>query len=335
MKIEKISWHGIDAVLLETNVYEAIIVPSKGANLVKLYNKILKIDILRTPTEDEVGTFLLRPQVFGVPLLFPPNRIEDGKYSYAGKKYQFPITIPNQNNYHHGILKSQDFVITRTRFSADAVEVEATFHSNRINNAIYEHFPHDFICRIRFILTDNELTHIVSFNNLGNDTMPLGVGYHTPLRLPFMEKTTKDDYKLRLSVGKRWELSDRSLPTGELLDLNEEEMQLRNQGMTVTGKPIEIALTNEPMVINGKPFSGAIITNTKNNLSVYYEVDKEFKHWTLWNNGGEVDWVCPEPQTWAINAPNLKMPADVTGMQSIKGGKSWSATTRFYVRTKN
>lgn len=332
MKIEKISWHGVDAVLLETNVYEAIMIPSVGANLIKLYNKVKKVDILRTPSEDEVGTFLLRPQIFGVPLLFPPNRIEDGTYSFAGQKYEFPITIPAQNNYHHGIMKSQDFTITRTRFSADAVEVEATFYSNRINNAIYVHFPHDFVCKIRIILTDNELTHIVSFTNFGTEPMPLGVGFHTPIRLPFSENTEKSDYKLHLSAGNRWELSERSLPTGNLLELSEEELQLRNEGMTVTGKPIEIALTDKAIDVNGKPYHGAILTNTKDNVSVYYEVDKEFKHWTLWNNGGEVNWVCPEPQTWAINAPNLKLPAEITGFQSVKTGKTWSGTTRFYVK---
>jgi len=332
MKIEKIDWHGIDAVLLETNVYEAIIVPSVGANLIRLFNKEKQIDILRSPEAGEVDTFVSRPQIFGVPLLFPPNRIEDGKYNFAGKKYEFPITIPAQNNYHHGILKSQPFTITRTRYSSDAVEIEASFYSNSINNAIYANFPHDFVCRIRFILTDQELTHIVSFSNLGVEPMPVGVGFHTPLRLPFSKNTEKSDYTLQLSAGKRWELSERSLPTGQLLDLSDEEALLRTEGMTVTGKPIEIALTNESILENGKPYNGAILTNNKDNVSVYYEVDNQFKHWTLWNNGGEVDWVCPEPQTWAINAPNLNLPADITGMQSVKGGKSWSGTTRFYVK---
>jgi aldose 1-epimerase len=332
MNIEKINWNGLDAVLLETNVYEAIIIPSVGANLVKLYNKELKVDILRTPNSEDMKTFISRPQVFGVPLLFPPNRIEDGKYTFAGKNYKFPITIPDQNNYHHGIIKSEPFTITRTRISFDAVEVEASFFSNRVNHAIYDNFPHEFSCKIRFILTDQELTHIITFTNQGTKPMPLGVGYHTPLRLPFTKNTDKSDYKLRLSVGKRWELNDRSLPTGNLLDLNEEETLLRNVGINPTGKPIEIALTDQEIQVNGKPFHGAILTNTKDKISVYYEVDSKFKHWTLWNNGGEVDWVCPEPQTWAINAPNLKLPADITGMQALNGGKSWSGTTRFYVR---
>ncbi len=332
MNIEKIKWNGIDAVLLETKVYEAIIVPSVGANLVKLYNKQKKVDILHTPTAEEMDTFINRPQIFGVPLLFPPNRIEDGTYTFAGKKYNYPITIPAQNNYHHGIIKSQVFTVTHTRMSADAVEVEATFFSNQINNAIFTDFPHEFICRIRFILTDNELTHIVSFQNLSNAPMPLGVGYHTPIRLPFFKNTEKSDYKLRLSAGKRWELTDRSLPTEELLNLSDEEALLRTEGMTVTGKPIEIALTDEALTVNGKPYHGAILTNTKDKISVYYEVDSQFKHWTLWNNGGEVDWVCPEPQTWAINAPNLKLPASVTGFQAVSAGKTWSGTTRFYVK---
>ena len=332
MNIEKINWNGIEAVLLETNVYEAIIVPSVGANLVRLYNKEKQVDILRTPTAEDMETFKSRPQIFGVPLLFPPNRIEDGKYTFAGKNYQFPITIPAQNNYHHGIIKSEPFTITRTRYSSDAVEVEASFYSNRVNHSIYDNFPHEFVCRIRFILSDQELTHIITFTNLGTKPMPLGVGYHTPLRLPFSKDTVGSDYKLKLSAGKRWELSDRGLPTENLLDLTDEESLLRTEGIDPTGKPIEIALTDEELQINGKAYHGAILTNTKDNISVYYEVDSKFKHWTLWNNGGEVDWVCPEPQTWAINAPNLKLPAEITGMQGLNGGKSWSGTTRFYVR---
>jgi len=332
MNIEKITWQGLDAILLETNVYEAIIVPSVGANLIKLYNKEKQVNILRTPGSEEMETFLSRPQIFGVPLLFPPNRIEDGKYTFAGKNYEYPITIPAQNNYHHGIIKSQPFIITRTRISSDALEVEACYFSNRINQTIYENFPHEFVCKIRFILTDNELTHIISFSNLGTKPMPLGVGYHTPIRLPFSKNTNKSDYKLRLSIGKRWELSDRGLPTGKLIDLTDEESLLRNEGMNPTGKPIEIAFTDEAISDNGKSYHGAILTNIKDNISVYYEVDNQFKHWTLWNNGGEVDWVCPEPQTWAINAPNLKLPTEITGMQSVGGGKSWSGTTRFYVK---
>jgi aldose 1-epimerase len=176
------------------------------------------------------------------------------------------------------------------------------------------------------------MTHIVSFTNLGLETMPLGVGYHTPICVPFTADGIKSDYKLRLSVGKHWELNDRGLPTGNLLELSDEELPLLNEGITPTGKGFEYALTDEAIMDEGKPYHGAIITDTKKNISVYYEVDNQFKHWTLWNNGGEVDYVCPEPQTWAINAPNIDLPYNVTGFQTLAGGKTWNGTTRFYVK---
>ncbi|MDR2935817.1 MAG: aldose 1-epimerase, partial [Rikenellaceae bacterium] len=86
------------------------------------------------------------------------------------------------------------------------------------------------------------------------------------------------------------------------------------------------------ITIDGKPYHGAVFTDTAKGVRVFYEVDNQYKHWTFWNNGGEVNWACAEPQTWAINAPNLKLPTDVTGFQAVAPGATWSATSRVYVK---
>ena len=332
MKIKKTTWLGFEAVEMEAGGYEALMIPSMGANVVKLVNREKGVNILRTPQEEDLETFASRPQLFGLPLLFPPNRIEDGKYTHNGKTYQFPITIPNQNNYHHGIIKSQKFVVTRTKIGQDAVEVEAAFFSNRINDEIFVNFPHEFECRMHFKLSAEGLEHKVAFTNLSDSEMPLGVGYHTPIMVPFAEGGKADDYRIRMSVGEKWEINDRTLPTGKLLPLGEEELALRNGTLKPTGKGIEWPLTAEKIEVDGKAYNGAVITDTAKGISVYYEVDDEFKHWTFWNNGGTVDWACPEPQTWAINAPNLKLPAEVTGFQTVAPGNSWSAVSKIYVK---
>ena len=217
MKIKKIDFCGLEAVYMEAGGYEAVMIPSIGANMVKLYHKEKDIDILRYPTPEDVEIFKTRPQVFGMPLLFPPNRIEDGTYSYEGKVYKYPITIPAQNNYHHGIIKSQPFVVTHTFVGEDFVEVEASFFSNRVNDVIYKDFPHEFQCRMNYVLSANGLEQTVTFVNDSETPMPLGVGFHTPIRIPF----GKDGiYKMWLTAGEQWELSaDRSLPTGNLLPL--------------------------------------------------------------------------------------------------------------------
>ena len=331
MKIEKIDFHGVEAIAFEAGGYEAIMIPSVGANVVKLYNRDLKVDILHTPSAAEMETFKQRPQIFGLPLLFPPNRIEDGCYFFEGRKYQYPITIPNQHNYHHGIIKSQPFVVTRTYIGEDYVEVEAAFFSNMINHAIYVDFPHAFECRMNYILSAKGLEHSVTFVNDSDTSMPLGVGYHTPIRVPFQED--EDEYKMWLSAGEEWELTDRTLPTGKFLPLDEKLKTLRTTGMNPVGEAIEKALTNEPLTLSsGEEYNGAIIANLATGVKVFYEVDEQFRHWTIWNNGGAAGYMCPEPQTWAINAPNLKLDADITGFQSVDAGDAWSATTKLYAK---
>jgi aldose 1-epimerase len=332
MKIEKLKWYDIDAVLLETASYEAIVVPTMGANVIKLLHKETGVNVLRTPKEDEVQNFLVRPHVYGIPVLFPPNRIEDGTYTFEGKKYTFPITMAAGNHYHHGILKSQAFTVSHVQINEYSVELEAVFYSNSVNDKIFVNFPHEFMCKMRFELSENGLKHTISFTNLGVEAMPLGVGFHTALAFPFTKDGQKADYKMFLSAGKRWEQNERGLPTEKILNLTNEESLLRTDGFNPAGKALEWHMIDEGITVDSNEFHGTILTDTKKDISVFYEVDDEFKHWTLWTNDGEVDWFCPEPQTFCDNAPNMKLPADKTGMKAVKGGKTWSGTTKLYVK---
>ncbi|MCC8088779.1 MAG: aldose 1-epimerase [Rikenellaceae bacterium] len=332
MNIEKTEWYGMEAVKMEAGGYEALLIPEVGANLIKLSIPSKNIEIFRTPTEEEVENFLKTPQLFGLPLLFPPNRIEDGTYTYNGIKYEFPITIPHQNNHHHGLIKVQKFTVTRTEIGENYVKVSASFFSNRINDAIYRGFPHEFECRMDFKLSADGLEHTVTFINNSEQPMPLGVGYHTPIMVPFVKGADPEQYKLKMSVGKRWELNERTLPTGKFLELNETESKFNGEGMAPVGTGMEMSMTSEPLNINGKEYYGAVFTDTANNISVYYETDKKFGHWTFWNNGGGVPWACAEPQTWAINAPNIDLPDDVTGFQAVAPHAEWSAVSKVYIK---
>ena len=115
--IRSCEWHGTQAVEFTKRDYTALLVPSVGANLVRLAHTRLGVEVLRTPSEREHDEFLRRPHVYGVPILFPPNRIADGRFRFDGREYRFPITRPEENNYHHGILKSQSFAVSKDRKS--------------------------------------------------------------------------------------------------------------------------------------------------------------------------------------------------------------------------
>jgi len=330
--IRAIIWYGVAAIEFSAGGYDAVMVPERGANLIRLYHTPSGTDILHSPGADDMEMFEAKPQLFGVPLLFPPNRIADGAFSYNGITYNFPITLPDENNFHHGMLKSMPFVVTRAEERDGRVIIEASLFSNRYNDTFWRYFPHDFECRMTFDLSAGGMKQTVTFINLGDRDMPLGVGYHTGFNVPFSEGGRREDYRLQLSVGERWELSDRRMPTGRLLPLSSEEQKLRGEGMFPFNTTIDWSYTNKPMRIDGKSYTGAVLTDTRTGRRVFYQVDERIRDWMIWNNSNSVPWICVEPQTWAVNAPNIPLPAKVTGFQTLKSGAKWSATTRIYVK---
>lgn len=330
--IRCIDWNGLQAVEFSKGDYTALLVPSVGANLVRLAETRLGAEILRTPAADEIETFEGRPQVFGLPILFPPNRIADGTYTFDGRTYRYPITIEKEHNYHHGILKSQPFLVSKAHETDDEVMIECRFYSNAGNDAVFRDFPHEFKCKVTYWLTAEGLEQEVMFSNRSRSAMPVGVGFHTPMRIPFAGGSDSD-YVMRAAVGEQVELDGRNLPTGRKFPLSEQFARLREGGLQVTGcEPIEAGFTLREIVVDGKPFRGALVENRLTGVRTCYEVDGQTTYWTIWNNGGNVPYCCPEPQSWTTNAPNAVDPAS-EGFQSIAPGESWRMTFRLYAKS--
>lgn len=325
--LRSIDWNGLRAVEFTKGDYAALLVPGMGANLVRLAHTGLGVEILHTPQADEMQTFLRRPQLFGLPLLFPPNRIADGQYVFDGRTYRFPITRAEEHNYHHGILKSEAFAVSKAFETDDEVLVECRYYSNAGNDAVFRDFPHAFKCKVTYRLTAAGLEQEVMFANRSACRMPVGVGFHTPLMAPFAggEPT---DYAMRVAVGEQIELDGRSLPTGRKLPLTEQFAKLRGGGLQVTGcDPIEAAFSVREIEVDGRPFRGALVENIRTGVRTFYEVDDNTTCWTLWNNGGQVPYCCPEPQSWTTNAPNAPDPA-AEGFRAIEPGEKFSMKFR-------
>ena len=329
--IRSCEWHGTQAVEFTKRDYTALLVPSVGANLVRLAHTRLGVEVLRTPSEREHDEFLRRPHVYGVPILFPPNRIADGRFRFDGREYRFPITRPEENNYHHGILKSQPFAVSKAVETPDEVLIETRCYSNAASDAIYRDFPHAFKCKITYRLSAEGLEQEVMFANRSAEPMPVGVGFHTPMQIPFAGGEAAD-YVMRVAVGEQVELSGRNIPTERKLPLSEQFARLREGGLRVTDcEPIEAGFTLREIEVDGKPFRGALVENLRTGVRTFYEVDRQTTYWTIWNNGGRVPYCCPEPQSWTTNAPNAADPA-AEGFQAVAPGESWRMKFRLYAK---
>ena len=107
-------WDKRDAIVLRAGRYEALAVPSLGANVLKLTCRHpcgKQIDILRTPSCAQA--LLHDPYAYGIPVLFPANRIAGGEYSYDGVTYRFPQNYPN-GVHIHGVVHNRAWRLAET-----------------------------------------------------------------------------------------------------------------------------------------------------------------------------------------------------------------------------
>lgn len=331
MKIEKITWFGEEAVYFTVGDYEAVMIPKIGANIIELKHKRLGSNIIRTPKDLE--EFKAKPIIFGIPILFPPGRIEDGKYSVNGKVYELPINDTLRNNHYHGITNRSPFTVTSTKVDDinETIEIKASFWSNSFNEEVFKYFPHEFECQMAYKLSKKGLEQKITFINLSEEPMPLGVGFHTTFNVPFQAGGKKENYTMTLSAGDKWLVNSRYLPTGEKVPLLEHEKNYRNKGIIPLENPLNDTYTVQSLNLQGIIFNGAIIEDTEKNIKLHYEFGEDYKFCTVWNNEASADFISIEPQTWINNAPNLKLPIDETGFKVLFPNEKWSEITKIFI----
>jgi aldose 1-epimerase len=330
--IKEITIEEFDCIHLSAGGYEALIVPEVGANLVELKDINRNVSVLNSPNNLH-GFERLRkfPLIFGVPVLFPPNRIEDGKFKVEDKVYEFKINEKSRNNYMHGFISKEKWIITKKEvISESEVQIEAVFNFTKEHN-FYTYFPHESEYKLVYNLSNRGLKQTMTITNFGNEKMPIGVGYHTAFRVPFCENGYIKDYRVLASIDKRWEQNERLLPTSKLLELTEEEQKYHNKGIRPNKYELEAHYKLKSMDLKGKKINGAIIQDERNGIRVVYDMGESYKHFVIWNGLIDNNVLCIEPQSCIINAPNVDLDNSITGFKTLNPKEEWTGTTNIYV----
>ncbi|OBR64298.1 aldose epimerase [Paenibacillus oryzae] len=321
------TFHDEDAVWLRYGSSEAAILPKVGANLIAFRDTEKGYTFLREPSADEMNTFRANPGVHGIPVLFPPNRYEDGTFDWNGKTYTFPVNEAKTGNHLHGFFHTAEWKVDD--FGTGKTESYAVL-SITVNeeHPIYTYLPHRFTIALRYSLSDSGLQQLVSVHNEGDEPMPCMIAFHTAINAPFAPGSTTEDYRFTLTTGKRWELNERMLPTGRHLPLREEEIQMQTTGLSPYWESMDNHYTSESR--NGR--NAMELTDTREGVVLVYDVSPSYKQWMIWNNGATPGFFCPEPQLNLVNAPNVDLPAEETGLVSLEPGGIWQAASRLYLR---
>lgn len=96
---------------------------------------------------------------------------------------------------------------------------------------VHKQFPHDVIVRMTYTLKDNVFTQRALIINKGTEAFPWGLGYHSTF--VFNEERSR----LFLTADRMWELNERFVPTGRLLDVPDKEAF--RQGVSLKNKQFD------------------------------------------------------------------------------------------------
>lgn len=133
------------------------------------------------------------------PVLFPiVGALKDNTYSYEGQAYHLS---------RHGFARDHVFNVKQQRGDSIIFSLE----SSEDTLAVY---PFPFILSIIYSLAGNELTVEYRVQNTGHTSMFFSVGGHPAFKVPLVEGTRYEDYKLvfeKEETAGRWPISKEGL----------------------------------------------------------------------------------------------------------------------------
>lgn len=139
----------------------------------------------------------------GAPLIPWPNRLADGRYSFAGTEYRVALTEPEKQNAIHGFLQWRSWEPREQ--TAERIVMAARLYP-------LQGYPFALDVSIEYTLSTTGLTARTTATNIGAAACPYGGGQH-----PYLSPGTGliDDSEIELDAGTRILTSaDRQLPTG-------------------------------------------------------------------------------------------------------------------------
>ena len=287
--------------------------PEAGGNLVRLHHLASGTEILRTPPDDE--TYNAKPEIWGIPVLMPPNRIRDGRFVYQDRVYQLPVNEPApRHNNLHGIVLHRAWEFCQT--SNNSVEMSLDYPGSSAD----EGWMHSFRVVLRYEFSLHSLFQEIKFINTSDLTMPLMAGYHTAFNFP-------DGAELKLSARSENRLLDdvRKIVNGQTAQLPSWQIWQR--------VPAGKNLLGQCAMDRDYGEARCSIRYAGNSWQMHYILPEPWREWVIWNGTGYENFVCVEPQSCRIDAMNINLPPAESGLIELPPGSE--QTLRAFILMEN
>ena len=247
------------------------------------------------------------PEVWGYhgPVLFPHcGKLVDGKLEAKGRIFE---------SAQHGFARLMEH--EPVEHTQDVVVLELCANEETMGK-----FPYDFRLVSTFSLEGDTLHHTLTVENLDEDKMPFGIGYHPGYAVPFDDKHVATDYELRFSEMES-PLCLNCLPTGLL------QKDHYHLGMNITSIPVD-----EQLFANDSHCMASLKSQT---LGIYEKGTgrgvvcdiSQFPYTLIWSKPGMPKFVCIEP--WhslpSFQDGSIKW-EEKAAAAILNPGEAWSTT---------
>ena len=242
---------------------------------------------------------------YHAPILFPhTGRVVDGKIEAKGGFYESPS---------HGFARimEHDFV-DQTK---DTIVLELC-----ANEQTRAGFPFEFRLVSTFALENDTLHHTLTVENLDDEDMPFGIGYHPAFAIPFDDKHVATGYELRFSDMES-PICLNCLPTG----LVQKDHYYLGSNITALAIDDKLFANDSHCMINLKS-STLGIYEKGTGRGVVCDI-REFPYTLIWSKPGQPRFVCIEPWQSLPSFEGSSRKWDEKAHAAILDpGEAWSTT---------
>jgi aldose 1-epimerase len=255
----------------------------------------------------------------GIPILFPfPNRIRDGRFTWASKEYVLPGNDSTGKNAIHGFACRRPWRLTDQGADADNAWVTGEFHGRRDAPDSAALWPADYRLRVTYRLRAARLRVEAVVENPDVVPLPFGLGFHPYFRIPFAVGDSAATFALGVPARSFWEL-DGGLPTGRCQPVSG-SLDLRTP-QSIGALTLDDVLTDLPSEGSAHDLGTVVQLSPRRELRV--RASSSFREVVVFTPPHRQA-VCLEPYTCVTDAINLQARGLEAGLLVLPPGATWT-----------